>query len=234
MVRLVLSLFLLLFLSFCGYNYVEKKPDSSFWSNRDSILLVHVVSRDDYGKYYHIGNQGLLDYAINASLSASMRQKIESIHSLPIVEKNHFTPHEKYLKNKSFQVQVVKKPFLWSDLKRFPMPEGKEKTDYAPLDYRFLTKEYKARYALVLIQQAFGIGREYYGFIPQGAPYGLANASLWLVDLKDNRLLAYQVWGVRRPAQEKWDNPPEYTSLIDASQHALEDLLNVLYGKFTN
>ncbi|MGT2510048.1 hypothetical protein [Cupriavidus basilensis] len=156
-----------------------------------------------------IGAQGILDYAINkanaqAIVERLQRQDFSVVKALP-------QEFAKGLESRQIKVVLVPEPLDMEQLKKFTEGSG---DGVAEMDYRPLAKQYGADRLLLVAPRWLGTARQYYGFMPLGAPEGYVSLVGQLIDLRTNRLQWYEPVRVNTPVTGEWDEAPEYANLM--------------------
>lgn len=211
---------LIIVLAGCVSPPQNKKIHPLSVSKPSKVVIAQLSGLENPG-FYTIGNQGLLDILLNEALTSSAREKVEKINAQETVEKYYFKIFEKTFLNKSFKVEKIPAILDKKDLSLHPVREDK----YANYDFKWLKDKYGAEYALVLHPNVLGVERQYHGFIPMGAPYGIANISVYLVKLEDNSLEGAYYSYEQVPVNGEWDDAPEFRALTESSKKALEKAL---------
>lgn len=162
------------------------KIDQAIFKSKPKIVIVSMNEclKADYKK---VGQQGLLDLAINNAFASDAQEGLDKIDALPIVEKSYFENFKLTFNNMGAKTTIEKSPILEKDFVKI----DPTLINLSPYDFSSLSKKYKADYALVMSVEGFGLVRSYYGFIPTSAPHAYANLHIYLVNLKDNTLVGY-------------------------------------------
>jgi hypothetical protein len=160
--------------------------DESIFEKKPKIIIAQI--EDFKGAVYHkTGAQGFLDVAINHSVTNGDFEALRKLDSRPILDKFYYQAFEKTLAGKGAKVFLNKTPIDIKNLHKMP----DDNIHVSPFDLTFLKDKNKYEYALILQPMYYGITRNYYGFIPTGAPNGMASFLVYLVDLNDNTLMGY-------------------------------------------
>ena len=198
---------LTIFLTGCGtiQKPVALKP--TFWEQRQAVVGIAVAP---VGKptAQMMGAQGLLDIAINTANAKAMVERMEStefkrLAAIPANIGGH-------LKDRGFTVKVLEQPVDQAKLADFSGGEN-----FTRKDFRSLASQGIERLLLIEVVQ-YGTTRNYYGFLPLGAPSANMVLKGSLIDLKTNELLWYQTYTTTRPVSDPWDQTPEYPNVIGA------------------
>jgi hypothetical protein len=202
-------------------------PSSEFMSRPDTIVIAQ-VSGIEKASYYKTGGQGLLDQAINSAVCSEMQTKIQEIPSAPILENKYYGNFGDAFKNKGFEVKVEEYPISRETLRE---PQNNDEK-YAPYDFSYLKDDYDVNYAIILDAGSFGVARNYYGFIPLGAPIGTAHLNVYLVDLTDNSIVGESHYTAAEIIAGDWDVSPDYPAVMKAARRSLEKALDESYIVF--
>ena len=220
------AVFVFLFLVGCaGRQDMEISKD--VLNKPSSIVIAQIEGLETRG-FYKEGGQGIVDVLISEAMTSSVTEGLKKIESTEIVEEHYFKPFEIAFLNKSFTVNKLSEKLKRDSLCKY---EG-DHEKCATLDFRLLKDKHNAEFALVLDPKLFGTIRNYYGFIPTGAPKGYADLTVYLVRLEDNTILGHYNANVRVDIKGDWDTPPDYTELVKASKAALTTALNNAYSHF--
>lgn len=202
----------------------------SFWQEKKAKIAVAVSTGKGEGDCYKMGNQGLLDVAINAAMATGPERAVSKLKPTEFRKvKSEFASQ---LKKKGFQVVEVRDDL---NFKNYPKLAGGAAGD-AGKDYSSVLSSYGADYLIVLSLDAYGSIRSYYGFIPLGAPSGYSRVSGFMVKKAGPK----PIWNlgsammVVEPVNGEWDQSPEFKNLIEASVRALEKSRGILVTDFFN
>jgi hypothetical protein len=184
---------------------VALKP--TFWEQRQAVVGIALAP---VGKptAQMLGNQGLLDIAINTANAKAMVERMEStefkrLAAIPANIGGH-------LKDRGFAVKLLDQPVDQAKLADFTGGEN-----FTRKDFRSLASQGIERLLLIEVVQ-YGTSRSYYGFIPLGAPTANMVLRGSLIDLKTNELLWYQTYSTIRAVSDPWDQAPNYTNVIES------------------
>ncbi len=185
-----------------------------FWENKPEQMVI-AESKAEKPALYKVGNQGLLDMAINSVMTKTMNEQIGKsdetwYHSLPQEFANR-------LQKNNIKVHAVSE-VIGDDEKTYPAFAARLSADEL----------------LVIRLEAFGATRNYYSFIPTGAPKAYCELYGELVNEKNHTVL----WRHRAMASEMvqgpWDQPPAYPNLMQAiklaASNAQEELLDSFFS----
>jgi hypothetical protein len=218
MKRLVMALMLLSTVVFAGCVTVQQPVhlDQSYWSHKPASLGVVIVKMPKPGTL-KMGNQGLLDMGINGMMADSLTKHLNSISMDDFREAGQVIADH-------FSKRGVPAKFIPEELDISTLPKVKKpENGFASLDYSALKAKYGVEQLVVLQVNAAGTIRNYYGFIPTGAPQGYFSCSGSLMDLSNNKLL-WTAGAVQQvPIEDPWDQASEsYPHVTTAFYRALE------------
>ena len=177
---------------------------------------------------YRRGSQGLLDIAANMAVGRGLSSRLEEEEVAPLIRDQFLNRFRGNLEQKGFRVEVIDTAI---DLSGAEKPDEKG-DDIPPYDFRPLVKS-SAKYLVFVKVKTFGAARNYYGFIPLGAPQGTASLDGYFIRLPENKVVAEQHSEANLDVVgSEWDTPPRYQALIDAGKKALADAVNEIEGNF--
>lgn len=220
---------ILVLLACCGFALsgcapVRYKPialDSSFWQQRQGVIGIASEPIPE-STAHMLGNQGLLDIAINQSNAKNMSERLKTADTQRIKEiPDHLT---KQLEARGFKVKKLDvgfDPKKFTEYKPVTNPE-----QFANRDYRQLATAEEIDHLLLVTVARVGTARGYYGFIPLGPPRASVVITGQVVDLKTNKLLWYSNREVSIPIAEPWDEEPEFPNVMKAVAKGIEESAN--------
>lgn len=186
----------------------------TFWQHKPEKMTI-AESKPIKPALYKVGNQGLLDMAINSAMTKTLNEQIEKsdetwYQSLPKEFANRLEKH-------NIKVRAVSE-VVGDDEKSYPAFAARLGADEL----------------LVIRLEAFGATRNYYSFIPTGAPKAYCELYGELTNEKTHTVL----WRHRAMASEMvqgpWDQPPTYPNLMNAiklaASNAQEELLDSFFS----
>lgn len=165
------------------------------------------------------GSQGMLDYAINASLAKELQtwlSQLDMSSFLQIKEKMSNVVEDGGLETILIDDMI--------DIKALPKTKNSSGTSVP--DYTSLKAKYGVDYLVVLSIVDIGTMRKYYGFIPLNDPKAFCMGRGFIVNLADNSIQwDYTTKGKETvaKAEGKWDNPPAYPELQAAMQKVIDN-----------
>lgn len=190
--------------------------DRSYWEHKPQTVGVVVAVMPQAGTL-KMGNQGLLDMAINSAVADPLTQHLRSLSMDQFRESGQVIAT-------FFSKQGVAAKIIPADLDLKALPKVQQKEDgFATRDFTALKAKYGVDQLVVLEVQAAGTIRNYYGFIPTGAPQGYFSCRGSLIDLSNNKLLWTAVGVQTVPIEKPWDQPSDsYPNVTTAFYRALE------------
>lgn len=225
LLRMLVLAPLVAILAACQTPNVPLKQD--FWKDHQQKVRVARGKRIRADEY-RVGQQGLLDMAINSAVSNKFvnylhRYDLSNFDALDITYTQRL--QSRGINAKRFATRVDRR-----HLDRWP--ERQKTKETAEKDYTVYARQIGPNKLLVLQLDTVGAMRNYYGFIPLGAPSAMCNATGTLVDLKNNNVL----W--RHHVKEKvdvdghWDQPPNYPNFTRALDTAIAQCKSELLEDF--
>lgn len=218
----------LLLVSGCATVQPPVPVAETFWAEKDKTVVV-VVRKLPQADFITVGQQGLLDIAINEGANSALN---DYLHALDLSE---------FLSiGEEFKILLEEQGMAVSEVKLdYPMPElrafrGKNDGEgiYARYDYRAMRNQLGAdRLLLVSVSQA-GISRAYYGFFATGEPMTTFVTNGLVVDLHSNRVLWRAHFDPKQNIQTPWDEPPVFPNVTSAFYKTLEQSRTMLRNDF--
>jgi hypothetical protein len=164
------------------------------------------------------GSQGLLDIAVASIFDADLRTHLEQKDLgafLDIKEK-----FAEQIQNQGLKAKIIDEVIDMETLAR--ETKGNQKGN-GP-NYQVLADRYGLDYLLLLKVNGAGVTRQYFGFIPLGAPKGYCEAKGELIKLNTNQTCWMYTMAPGSsvvPINGKWNNPPEYREIDSAVEKAV-------------
>lgn len=188
--------------------------DQQFWDAKEPTIGV-AISVLPPPVLALTGNQGLLDYAINAGVNSKLSDNVKTwqvkdLDTLPdaIVAK---------LQAKGYKAKRIDEKV---DLKAYK--EVKFREGYTVKDLSPIKTKYGVDRLLLVYVTATGATRSYYSIVPTSVPMAQVGGQGMVVDLADNKLLWFQPFVAIQAAQGEWDEPT-YTNLSNAFYQAVDN-----------
>lgn len=213
----------------CAPARMSVKP--SFWKETQLKVGVATIPSQKMAAY-RTGSQGLLDLAINSAMAGSLEAHLQTLDT------NKFeTVADQYvqqLTERGLNARKLARPVNPHALQPFTAQESGE---FAEKDMRPLAEKEGIDMLILLSLQQCGTTRNYYGFIPLGAPEAICVSKGEMIDLKTNQIAwrAYpEVKEATLPIEGEWDQAPDYqnvTRAVDrAMTHAQQFLVRDFFG----
>ncbi len=226
----------LISLTGCGPSRIALKP--SFWDNKEQKIGIAFIKYPEAGAHRQ-GSEGLLDMAINASLASEMSAYLKSI-DVEAYEEVAQSFKEKFA-SKGIEVQIFKGKLDLETLEDTPRSSGRSLSSTTfKKDLSFMKQKFKIDKVLLLGVDAYGTLRNYYGFIPLGAPKALFKVSGQLVDLESNNKEWFDFQDqeyATAPVMGEWNQPPTYpnltNALIVAMNNAKEYIIRAFFADYS-
>ena len=199
---------------------------SALFDNKDRTVAIAIEKMPEPGQVM-LGNQGLLDIVINranakAIVDRLQKQDFKMVSGLP--ESFHTG-----LESRQIKVVMITEPIDTEAMPKFTEGSG---DGVALRDYRPLAKKYNADKLLLVTARSLGTVRNYYGFLPLGAPRAYVALTGQLVNLSTNRLEWYEKVDTYADATGEWDQSPEYDNLMRAVEESTRAATTNLRGAF--
>ena len=84
-------------------------------------------------------------------------------------------------------------------------------------------------YVVYVDVNSFGVQQSFYAFFATGDPKGYTQLDVYVVSTDTNEIAAEYHVKKEIAAKEKWDNPPEYPEMVQASEQSLKASLEDAY-----
>lgn len=219
---------------------VKVVADDRVWQDSTSVIGV-AVAKLPTGGAFKVGNQGLLDVAINNAVASGLEGHLAQAD---LSKFNRLADNIAVkLEERGLKVKRIAEPVdvaTFAELKAAPAApaaKGSKKGSTQPKEPAKAKRDFSSLAAaqqvdkllLVSLDQA-GTIRSYYGFIPMGAPAGYAAASGQLIDLKTHQLQWQANMTSSVAVAGEWDSPPAYAQVDLAWNAAVEAVMAQLGG----
>ena len=203
----------MLLLSGCAKNNIELSE--SYWQTPNQKILV-AYEKQPKPHLYKEGRQGIIDYTINTITSDDFAGHIMKSKGGHIAEEAKL--FERKLKAKGFHTTHVAEAI---DINQLPKDPYRTVRNRAERIFATLDKKHKHDQLLLLSVDNIGATRQYYGFIPLGAPLALCTVEGKLIDLKTNEIIWKKVISVKERIARPWDQSPNYPNFDKALNVAI-------------
>ncbi|MED7667224.1 hypothetical protein GXB78_08445 [Pseudomonas moraviensis subsp. stanleyae] len=218
-----LALLAVLTLTGCAHVQPPVPLDKQFWDAKEPTIGVAITVVPS-PVLALTGNQGILDYAINAGVNSKLSANVETwqvrdLETLPdaIVAK---------LQAKGYKAKRIDEKVDLKTFKEVDFREGYMTKDMTPMKVAHGID----RLLLVSIY-ATGATRSYYSVVPTSVPMAQVGGQGMVIDLADNKLLWYQPFAAVQAAQGEWDEP-SYTNLSNAFYQAMDNSRQQMIAPF--
>lgn|SRR3989338_831767 len=193
----------------------------SFWKNKSqTVAIAKTPAANGKAGFYPEGAQGILDIAINEGMNQTVKKELAQFNGQKIL----ITAQQQFLtalRQYHINAKVVD-TLDTTHLKASKLPPAK----FSTKDYRQLSIKYGNDKLLTLTVDQLGEVREYYSFIPLGAPQAVSAMTGRLVDLKNNRIIwrhhAKTITSIEKPVK---DPRNLYAAIDRASQDTIKELV---------
>ncbi|WP_455206747.1 hypothetical protein [Kaarinaea lacus] len=212
---LVVALVYLFLVSGCAVNQ-QVAMKKEFWTETNRSLGVAIAKLPE-AKLHMVGSQGLLDIAINQSMTSELSGYLQRVN-LGGYGKATGEVASRF-QERGFQVVEINQTIDQTTLKEFE--SNSSSGAYTQKDFRQLKDELGVDRLVLLSVDAVGAQRSYYGFIPTGAPVAMLRAHGEIIDLSSNEVLWRQTTNTTVAIDDPWDQPPEYTNVGVAVQKVI-------------
>lgn len=199
---------------------VQQKPvslDTSFWQESKGVVGIAMESVPQPQTYF-LGQQGLLDIAINSSNAKPMASSIQSIDTQRVTQIADNL--EKRLQARGFTVKR-----LTDTINSNSYPERKSSVDpehSALRDFTALKSSNGIDRLLLVTVERLGTERGYYGFVPTSPPKAIISIKGQLIDLSDHKLLWFHSEDAGAAIPEPWDQAPEFANVVATVKENME------------
>jgi hypothetical protein len=209
---LALIAFTFSFLVACSSIQKDIQLQDAFWkkSNQKISIITTIPARS---KLHTEGSQGLLDYAIASIATRGMNNYLRSLdlswyRNVPL-------KFASQLKQHNFNAHAYM-----------------QQINPSSQNYADVGRQMGSDTLLVIQLEAIGTKRDYYGFIPAGAPQAYCVLTGELISVKTKQVVWRHRAAIAEPVQGSWDQPPHYPNLSFALKHAIETAEQELLDSF--
>jgi len=181
----------------------------SFWQTQHQKIAV-VTTKAPEPKLYKMGSQSLIDVAISSTMTNGLDNYISHANltwyrKLPL----------------DFAAQLKQRNVY-----------AKAYTEAMNIDPKNITGFGDSDKLLVIQLEAWGVVRNYSGFIPIGAPKAYCVLKGELINTKNNDILWRYQTTIKQPVQGEWDQPPNYPNIGNALTSAIQSAQQDLFDSF--
>lgn len=200
-----------------------------FWTEKKASVAVADAKQVNKPGLIKIGQQGLLDLAINNMMTNTFNTYLSHQSEDWYTDMRHQIATR--LRKNHIRSTEIKRPVSIAALKENSQQDLANYTreNFAPIAAR-LGKD-----KLLLIQiNEFGAERAYFGFIPKGAPTAVCSLEGRIIDLKNNKIEWRFQSKLAIPVKGEWDQPPHYANFQKALNVAVktttQELMDSLFS----
>ncbi len=211
-VRCLLIVSTTLILMGCGARAHNIPLAADFWEQPKQTIVVASFKAPEPQVYY-VGNQGLLDLAVNSAMNKKMNDHLKKTelhwyHNLAVNFSDRLKKNKMNIEMYSHQPEATKK------------------------DIEAVVAHAQSNKLLTFQLRVLGARREYYGFIPTGAPQAYCVLAGKLTDLSDKKIWWSHDVEIILPVRGAWDQPPSYPNFTQALHLAMDEAREELVDSF--
>lgn len=232
----------------CGAKFKNISPDDNLLMEQgQSIGLVWIsgiqVGPDEDQKFtaknIQLGNQGLLDMAVNHTLNAKLRNALDKIEVQTLVDKHYFSVFASAFEDVGFTVKRDSIPYCVEQNQNCNKYVELKDTQYLGL-YEFpqirniygfdpIIDNMDVDYLLAIGVELIGTGRNYFSMVPTSPPKGVTVVFSYLIERKTGEVVSQHLSTVTEDPKGEWDQPPEYEILSQAAKDSFEIAMDEIY-----
>lgn len=232
-IKLLIVAFGLIGIVGCATVTPDFAVEKEFWDENSKTIGI-ATAKLPKPAAHKAGAQGLLDVAINDSMSSDLDSHLAQLDiASSITEMTN--KMEAYLRGKGYNVKLINEPI---DLESLPELKQEQNNNsnhhHANLDFQNLRDKYGIDKLVLIKVVRIGTIRSYYSFIPTSDPSGTAILNGQVIDLANNELEWSQTVSQNTPNLEsEWDEPPNFPGLTNAMFTAYQQSQNMLLNHFS-
>jgi len=216
---------------------IPAPPD--FMTQKASIGIIFLTTYEhpkSTARFYNLGGQGLLDIAINKAIAKNLIDRLDKEQMVPLVKKFYLNTFGEAFSHEGFEVKIIDTAYDHESLVKLEKDKSIKTKAFrfrsSTFDFRPISEELHTDYLMVLEIYSFGVGRSYYGFFPMGPPKGWTALRCYLVETRSNKVVSQQFSTSLEGAKGEWDEPPEYSNLINAVAGSFEKSADEVFIAF--
>lgn len=224
----ILLLFALILLVGCSSTRIPVKND--FWGNQNKKIGI-IFSESPEPNAYKAGSQGLLDMAINEAMSSNLETHLKTIKTDQFSGIGNIFK-ENFAKKGINDVVVIEDTIKFDDLYYYTRNVGKKPVKKS---FSSLKDKYDVDFLVVFSINRYGTLRNYYSFIPLGAPQALFQVNGMMVNLLTNEYEWYLEMDEKESTLKidgEWDEEPDFPNLTEALYSAMDQSQSFLTSHF--
>ncbi len=214
-------------LAACASQPKDVELNEQFWQDHTQTVAVAESTKPE-AHLEKTGNQGLIDYAINSAMTSTFENHINGT-DLSWME-TYQASLVSELEGHYIKAVIVKTPI---DITALPQSKQDNKK-YAVKTYAPLSMKVGDDKLLVITLNKIGAIRNYYGFIPSGAPSAIVDMTGRLVDINSNEIYWRHNARVVTSINGNWDQPPHYDNFNSALEIAVDTAKDELRSSLLN
>lgn len=211
----------------CAPARVALRP--SFWKETQYKVGIATAPPPQLAAY-RSGNQGLLDMAINSAMAGSLEEHLQRLDASGFAAVAD--QYVEKLNERGINARKLSRTVNPLTLPPFSSPSSGE---YAERDMRPLAAQEGIDKLILLSLQQCGTTRNYYGFIPLGAPKAYCVGKGEMIDLKTNQI-EWRAYPEANDATQdvvgEWDEPPDFRNVTAAINRTMTRTQVLLFEDF--
>ncbi|MBA3660635.1 MAG: hypothetical protein H0W64_02810 [Gammaproteobacteria bacterium] len=186
---------------------------NEFWKKKDRKVIV-AITKAPIPQVYQVGNQGLLDYAINRTMNRKLNKYLE---------RNDLTWY--YALPENFTAKLKARNIL-------SKPHTDQNLELEAKKYNDFVTSLNGDQLLIIKLTALGVQRNYYSIIPTSAPKSYCVMTGELINGKDKTVMWRQQTAITMPINGTWDQPPNYPNVAESLKLAIHTARQELLDSF--
>lgn len=190
--------------------------DKGYWQNKNQKVGI-VVTKLPTPTGVKMGNQGLLDVAINEAVGNPLDKHLESLNL------DGFNELREQI-SMLYEAKGIEAVLIEDQPVHRELPDTDKGVGFAEKDLGALAKKHGVDQVLLVNVQAAGTIRSYYGFIPTSDPAGYCLAEASLIDAKSHKLLWRFKSEQKIAVAGEWDQPDAKFPNITTSFYKAVDM----------
>lgn len=221
---------LLIAVLLAGCSATKISVDKEFWTKNKNDKIGIVISKKPKAGAFKQGSQGLLDMAINDAMASTLEKHLRSINIDEIKSiKDTF-------KTKFEAAGFTNVKFIDYELNFDSLAANKNSDkNSSPKDFKTLKEKYDLDYLVIISVAKYGTIRNYYGFVPLGAPSAYFQVNGMMIKMTSNELAWYREMTEEESSVSvtgDWDQEPDYPNLTDALKSAIKKSRYIVTNDF--
>lgn len=199
------------FLTGCATEQNIPLADNFWQHSKQKVAIAKTTAPTP--QLYQTGNEGLLDVAINNAVNHKLNNYLSHADTswYPALPANF--------------AQGLKQRHMSASLLDSELNPDQD-------NYKNLVGRIDSDTLLVIKLQALGVKRNYYSFIPTGAPQAFCQLKGELINVNTNKVLWRYKASISEAIQGPWDQPPNYPNMTKAINVAVNSARQELLDSF--